>query len=90
MTLPETLDKRIEEELRNESGGSEPMRYVDYFERKYTRIGQRSTLKRQFRKKVGDLPDWADTKIQNADDAHLDRWTDAILTENSIERVLSA
>jgi len=97
LSLPEYLDRKLEEDVSKEMSGGDKMQYVDYFERKYTKIGQkighqagqRDILRGQLRVKFGDLPDWADEKLQQADSDHLTRWSHALLKESTLERVLS-
>jgi len=89
LALPSRLDRKLEEEVRIEVGGGEAVRYVDYFERKYTNLGRLETLRDMLRVRFGDLPPWADERLNKADTDHLQRWTSAFVTETTLEDILS-
>ena len=69
------------------------MRYVDYFERKYTMIGRNTgqieRLRDMPQTKFGDLPPWADERLGNATRDNLTRWSHAILSMSFLEEVLA-
>ncbi|MGB0678546.1 MAG: hypothetical protein ACPGUV_02665 [Polyangiales bacterium] len=53
--------------------------------------GEAKVLRRQLRLKFGiTLPDWAETRIDAASTAELERWTDSILHATCLEDVLGA
>jgi hypothetical protein len=49
-----------------------------------------STLRKLMVLKFGELPEWADERIQRADDTQLDHWIGRTLTADSLEALLQA
>jgi len=58
------------------------MRYVDFWERIGRRdgleIGRVDSLREQLKIKFGDLPGWADERLNKADHDQLTQWTRAL------------
>jgi len=48
------------------------------------------TLRSQLRARFGDLPEWVDERLDHAETDHLDGWARAMVTESSLEDILSA
>ena len=61
-------------------------------ERRGVALGEQRALRRTLRKlltvRFGPLPQWVSTKLDGADTAALDAWTERVLTAPSLEEVL--
>lgn len=53
-------------------------------------LGQVSTLRRQLIRRFGPLPDWAEQRLSQADEASLLQWTDRVLDAVSLEAVFAS
>ena len=51
--------------------------------------GQRQTLGKQLAFRFGALPEWATARLEVADSAALDAWTERVLTAPSLEEALA-
>ncbi len=51
------------------------------------RLGMARTLKNQFQRRFGDLPDWADDRVDRADVDTLERWSYLVLDARVLEDV---
>ena len=101
MWLPKDLSLEIRQDLHTletEAG----MRYVNTFEqfakeegmeeglRSGIRQGQARLLARQISQRFGEVPPWVQTSLENAPVEMLERWSDQILSADSIETVFGA
>jgi hypothetical protein len=50
--------------------------------------GMRATLLKQLTLRFKTLPDWVATRLEGADTAQLERWSERILTAASVEEAL--
>ena len=50
--------------------------------------GEAMALRKLIKMKFGDVPEWADEQLSNADIAKLDRWIEGILTAETLEALL--
>jgi hypothetical protein len=50
--------------------------------------GRAAVLKRQLCRRFGDLPGWAEARIDAASAEQTDAWVDAVLTASSLTEVL--
>lgn len=53
-------------------------------------LGQVSVLRRQLTRRFGPLPDWAEQRLSQADEASLLQWTDRVLDAVSLEAVFAS
>ena len=52
--------------------------------------GQQKMLLRLMQKKYGPVPEWAEEKLKEADDATLDKMADAILDASNLDELFAA
>ena len=52
--------------------------------------GQAELLIRQLTRRFGQLPNWAETRVNKAKSAQLEKWADAVLDASSLAEVIGA
>ncbi|WP_144049484.1 DUF4351 domain-containing protein, partial [Vreelandella massiliensis] len=55
-----------------------------------TLLGERRFLTKLLNKRFGELPDWAQQRIEEADAVQLDRWTDDVLDAHNLDTLLGS
>jgi len=88
LKLPIDLDKKIQDTLHSELGG-EKMRYINSFERIGMAKGQVKILTHQLTSKFGELPSWAEQRLESADENQIMSWATDVMTKDSLEAVLA-
>jgi hypothetical protein len=96
LTLPEELDNQLEEAVHSELGEA-PMEYISSFERRAMKRehdkglgkGQRQLLRLQLEDRFGQLPKWADERLENADEQTVLSWGKTFYKESSLESALN-
>jgi hypothetical protein len=105
MDLPEELDERVDDELRQLEGETK-MPYVTGFERRAMKRGERlgeqrgekrgeqrgaaSVLKRLLTRRFEQLPAWAEERLEKASRDELEQWADRVIEAESLEQVFAA
>jgi hypothetical protein len=68
------------------------MEMVTSFERFARQEGEKNSAMKmitlQLREKFGQLPDWAEQKIRDAELPQLEQWAKAFVTKSSLEEIL--
>jgi hypothetical protein len=87
LTLSEELDKQIHLTLNKETGGT-PMEMVTSYERIALKEGAIEMISLLLREKFGQLPEWAEQRIRDAELPQLKEWAKAFVTKSSLEEIL--
>lgn len=98
LVLPETLEAAYLDEVQ-ELEESTKIRYISSAERIGMKRGEEKglqqglqqgntrVLRRQLRKRFGDLPDWVETSLLQGTPAQLERWAEQLLDAETLEAV---
>jgi len=89
MALPKALERDFREEVQKIEEDRR-MRYVTSIERLAKEEGMAQILKRQLKRRFGDLPGRSLALLDKADPEDLERWSDRILDAKSLDEVFAA
>lgn len=93
LVLPEAAEDRLWAELQQYEE-QQVMRYVTSVERigikKGLQQGEIRVLRRQLTRRFGELPDWAETRLQEAPPDQLELWGERLLEAGRLEEVFEA
>jgi hypothetical protein len=64
------------------------MEMVTSFERFARQEGAMKMIMLLLREKFGQLPDWAEQKIRDAEVTQLEKWAKALISKSSLEEIL--
>ncbi|MDJ0835778.1 MAG: hypothetical protein QNK37_04630 [Acidobacteriota bacterium] len=91
MNVPKDLDNKLSEELNKELG-AEAMEYVTSWERrgieKGERKGKQDLFLRMVNRRFGTIPEWASSRINEADDIQIDQWSELLFTDKPLEEIM--
>lgn len=86
MELPEELEERLDEEIR-QIETEQGMQYVTSIERRALKRGEARLLRRQLTRRHGELPPSVAQRLEKASTEEIERWADRILTAKTLDEV---
>ncbi len=84
---PEELRQAVTHALSDRSDKSMTT-IAEYWKEEGREEGQQRTLKKLIQLKFGEVPSWVEERLAKADSEQLDAWTAAILSAESLDRLL--
>jgi hypothetical protein len=92
MVLPEDLDEQVDDELKQLEGDTK-MPYVTGFERRAMKRGEQrgiaSVLRRLLTRRFEKIPEWAEERLENANQDELENWADRVIDAETLEQVFA-